>query len=137
MPSSLTLRELDTQARRRSSYLLRQWAHLTGETGYSSSSIWQSPTAVDGTRTISPKRRRAWKDVPPEQGKRYMYLSGMAERHWTTPADPARKSGRLDREIGSGNGLRDGSPIYYRLNPSFVEWIMGWEHGATSLRRIG
>ena len=61
------------------------------------------------------------------------WRSGIGRRQ----RNPVRKSGRLDREIGSGNGLRDGSPIYYRLNPSFVEWIMGWEHGATSLRRIG
>jgi len=97
----------------------------TKETG---SGLWASPNARD------------WKDSGASQGKRKSPNLG-TQVHWPTPrtAGMCGGSGSWDllnknttveeaRLMGAGNGGK--------LNPTWVEWIMGWPLGWTDLKPL-
>jgi len=98
---------------------------VTKETG---SGLWASPNARD------------WKDTGASQGKRKSPNLG-TQVHWPTPRTKGMcgGSGSWDllnkkttveeaRQMGAGNGGL--------LNPTWVEWLMGWPLGWTDLKPL-
>ena len=158
---SPTCDALATQARRRSSSLLKQRALRTAGSGcsYSQSGLWTSPTAGDHSRG----------NVPAPSGKKQqnqLSVDVVRWKQWATPnASEMIKSGSspvmASKALIGGQvmkwaedaGLKHGHPdlttvkhgiasgkadlISFRLNPTFVEWLMGWPKGSTSLLPTG
>jgi hypothetical protein len=98
---------------------------ITKETGFG---LWASPNARD------------WKDSGASQGKRKSPNLG-TQVHWPTPRtkgmcggsgswDLLNKNTTVEeaRLMGAGNGGK--------LNPTWVEWIMGWPLGWTDLKPL-
>lgn len=90
--------------------------------------LWASPNARD------------WKDSGATQGKRKSPNLG-TQVHWPTPRtkgmcggsgawDLLNKNTTLEeaRQMGAGNGGK--------LNPTWVEWLMGWPLGWTDLKPL-
>ena len=90
--------------------------------------MWSTPTARD------------WKDSGPSQGKRKSPSLG-TQVHWPTPRTKGMCGGsgawnQLNkittpeevRQMGAGNGGQ--------LNPTWVEWLMGWPLGWTDLKPL-
>ena len=93
------------------------------------SGLWASPNA------------RAWKDSGASQGNRKSPNLG-TQVHWPTPRtkgmcggsgswDLLNKNTTVEeaRMMGAGNGGK--------LNPPWVEWLMGWPLGWTDLKPLG
>jgi hypothetical protein len=98
---------------------------ITNET---ESGLWASPNARD------------WKDSGASQGKRKSPNLG-TQVHWPTPRtkgmcggsgswDLLNKNTTVEeaRQMGAGNGGK--------LNPTWVEWLMGWPLGWTDLKPL-
>lgn len=64
------------------------------------------------------------------------------ERYWPTPTANDSKNSTLpesqrERDGLAGSLLRTGEPTGGQLNPTFVEWLMGWPLGWTDLKPLG
>lgn len=68
-------------------------------------------------------------------GQRRRQLDEAAEQKWPTPnAVQGNNSGRLDELGGRGNPYRGTEMGKAKLNPNFVDWMMGWPVGWTIAR---
>ena len=115
-------------------------------TKMASSGLWPTPTAGDGNRgvdrTKARRRARGWNTgetlidavhrcPTPTTGASSRYGGGqIAQSRWATPTamggrGPGRQDRDLTREVGG------------RLNPTWVEWLMGWPLGWTDCERSG
>ena len=160
---------LATQARRRSSVLLQQWAHRISASEYSPFMAWRTPMAGDGKRgfnsgmsrtdgafVVLPLQATKWAmgrwatpvvAVAQNRGPAVSIPGLLSQsRNWESPI-ASWMGGRLKmtgQQIGllaptiTLDGDASSEPIppsrrRYHLNPVFVEWLMGWPRGWTSL----
>jgi hypothetical protein len=74
--------------------------------------------------------QRDWKDTGATQGNRKSPNLGTMVHQWATPtkADAQGGPGRSDKRTG-GDNLR--TQAGGQLNPTWVEWLMGWPLGWT------
>jgi hypothetical protein len=129
-------------------------AHLTRETESGSGLVYPTPTAsmmpCEGTVRIM---RRAWldgemsleeasaiagRDVRKAQGKVPTWPTPDAncgqrgtQPEWT----PKRKSGQ-PAQYTINQAVRDKEGVGGKLNPTWVEWLMGWPLGWTDLKPL-
>jgi hypothetical protein len=116
--------------------------------------LWEQPMSVRPTNGIGSglwptPNARDWKDSGPKQGNRKSPNLGTAV-HWPTPATRDYKGANgfetTQRKISEGkraqmgqlpNAVQQelGRPIGGTLNPSWVEWLMGWPLGWTDLKQ--
>ena len=106
------------------------------------------PGAVGATKHLPPemeeKRKMIWptpnqrdyKDSGPTQGNRKSPNLGTMVHQWATPttADAQGGPGRSDKRKG-GDNLR--TQAGGSLNPTWVEWLMGWPLGWTDCAHSG
>ena len=111
-------------------YLLPTLAQTIGETEFGLSEKWPTPRSCSAmAATITPES--AWNE------KRNPNLETIVGRRiWGTPK--AQYSRHALRDRGKGNlgeqvaGLHNGG----KLNPMWVEWLMGWPLGWTDLKPL-
>jgi hypothetical protein len=116
--------------------------------------LWEQPMSVrptngTGSGLWPTPNARDWKDSGPKQGNRKSPNLGTAV-HWPTPATRDYKGANgfeaTQRKISEGkraqmgqlpNAVQQelGRPIGGTLNPSWVEWLMGWPPGWTDLKQ--
>jgi hypothetical protein len=80
--------------------------------------------------------QRDWKDTGATQGNRKSPNLGTMVHQWATPtkADAQGGPGRSDKRTG-GDNLR--TQAGGQLNPTWVEWLMGWPLGWTDSAHSG
>lgn len=95
---------------------------------------WPTPTASLGTKggRVTPRKSR-------EGGTLIEAVS--ARKNWPTPTvNDAKNSTRPPSQVSHDNIpgalLRAGQPSGGQLNPTWVEWLMGWPLGWTDLRPL-
>lgn len=111
----LTWKTKDTKQGR----LLFRLAASTPRTGGTDAPLWHTPTANDGKNS----------SMPPSQAARKQLVGQvMRQMMWTTPcaSDSTVSSGR-----GNHRSMR--TEIGGQLNPTWVEWLMGFPLGWTDL----
>jgi hypothetical protein len=98
------------------------WARqtLVPRTSETESGLWASPNARD------------WKDSGASQGKRKSPNLG-TQVHWPTPTVHGNYN-RKGASKTSGDGLA--TLVGGKLNPTWVEWLMGWPLGWTDLKPL-
>ena len=62
-----------------------------------------------------------------------MLLAGQAEQQWGTPTSHERT--HTPRDVDHGTQLAN--QVGRRLNPNFVDWLMGWVPGWTACAPLG
>jgi len=85
---------------------------------------WPTPTSRDYKDGAC-----ADQDVPTNA-----LLGRSAARWWTPNAMQGKNSGRLDEWGGKGNPFRGTEMGKAKLNPNFVDWMMGWPVGWTTAK---
>lgn len=115
------------------SHLLFQLAPSMPRTDATESGLWPTAQAWDGKR--GPRK---------PDGKRGMALSDLAApQMWPTPTTRDYKGGRKPETLaesgrGKTNSLNDAVTVrdqHGSLNPTWVEWLMGFPEGWTDLKR--
>lgn len=115
-------------------YQRRPLAPITRGTGYGSSVSWPTPTQADSrnTRNSTAKRNKA-----PPSGIHTGDTLVDAVTKWPTPTTKDnRPTSQGSREkYGAGPALSEVAGG--KLNPLWVEWLMGWPIGWTGLQPLG
>lgn len=116
---------------------LSMWERRTAGTESSSSATWPTPGAGDQKNRCSngdmaTKRVKSGKQVSLE-------VAVHLQKMWPTPAAQDAKNATLppsqqDRDTVPGALMRSGA--IGSLNPTWVEWLMGWPLGWTDLRPL-
>lgn len=101
-------------------YRLVPLARITRETG---SGLWRTPSATDGNHG-GPNAR---------DSSGALHLSAQAAR-WPTPNTSDANGYRRSSNKQGGDALREA--IGGKLNPDWVEWLMGWPVGWTDLKPL-
>ena len=115
-------------------YRRQMSAHRTSEKG---SSSWPTPTARDWKQ---PGKNGRWRD-----GKLQLDTLDRAVQQWPTPSVRDHKGGYIGGRIRDGKISRDTLDVAVQhtdnkektggqLNPTWVEWLMGFPSGWTDLR---
>jgi hypothetical protein len=88
---------------------------------------WPTPSVPNGGR--QPKFGMSRTGMTPDGKKRQVGLHNVAEQMWQTPRTGAHGTPGADATHG-------GQPKRLRLNPLFVEWLMGLPIGWTDLKPL-
>ena len=118
-------------------------------TGDSHGRAWATPGANDFKGSSQPGQRRGQLDEQvshrfhldpptPTPGEQSSSDGPNSHRQWPTPnAISGHQSGTMGETGGSGNPFR-GTPLKTaKLNPNFVDWLMGWPPGWTACEPLG
>ena len=85
--------------------------------------LWASPNARD------------WKDTGPTQGNRKSPNLG-TQVHWPPPTHLGLNGGSNSRAASAQRGIDSEMLTGGSLNPTWVEWLMGWPLGWTALKPL-
>lgn len=107
-------------------------AHRTGE---SASGLWPTPT-VAGNYNAAGSSPKAGDGLGTAVAKRSMWPTATAGKGWSPGHARANSDGRLDYTVERQNFQLGQQTPPKRLNPGWVEWLMGWPTGWTALKPL-
>jgi len=113
-------------------------------TGDSLGRSWATPTAAIHQGTTGPPGERRQRDL--REDVRWRTTPGAND--WKGSARPGQRRGQLDEQVSHrfhpdlmilrGAPSSSGGPSSRpRLNPNFVDWLMGWVPGWTACEPLG
>jgi len=120
--------------------VLSELLTLERPTAANDAGLWPTPNVPNGGRSCA--HVTEWSEsgkTAYHNGKKVQVGLEHAARHWPTPTVNDSKNctlppSQVKHDNIPGALLRDGEKAGGSLNPTWVEWLMGWPLGWTDLR---